>query len=265
MPSAVTDSSCEQLRTIFASKELKGFAPRLVVAPKIERVSVAPPAEPSNLVPGSDSTASYPTLPPTQASSMQTSLEYTSTSVPTQSSSYNTSTETAPPTQRPSQALIEQSAMGLFFDDCSAGNNPPTGQQLVILPKDDSYVSRREKRRNHGDEKDLLVDGSPGNTALLQFDLSCLELDSISSAVLRIYSTESSPNGGTFRVSAHDGEPAWKESRITWDNAPPNGSRSTQLKRVRTETWNEVDLTSAFEDIVGSFVTITIESRSTNR
>ena len=47
IPSAVTDASCEHLRLIFASKELDGFGPQLVVVPKTGRTSLGPPIQAS--------------------------------------------------------------------------------------------------------------------------------------------------------------------------------------------------------------------------
>jgi len=87
----------------------------------------------------------------------------------------------------------------------------------------------------------------------------------ISSAVLKVYSIDGSSNGGMFHVLSHDDESAWHESDVTWSNAPTSYNHFDQLQRVRSGTWNELDITNALIGNAGNFVTIIITSTSNNR
>ena len=206
IPSAAARASCDDLRLIFASKELNGFGPQLVVVPK------------------------------------QAALITLESSMQIQSST--------------GAELFAQG--GGEVNDCS-----------TLIPSDDTFVSPNLEDMNYGHAKELFVDGFPGHIALLQFDMSCLK-SSLSSAVLNLYAIDSSQNGGVFHVITGDVS-LWDEDFITHDNAPLSALLSNSeyakslIRKVRSHTWVEVDITDALLSSTGKFVTIIIDSTSENR
>lgn len=215
VPSAATDAPCKHLRLVFASKELNGFSPQLVVVPKISTPILEPPEK------------------PTEHDASQS-------------------------------GIFSQVVVG--FDDWDVETNSPGGQ-FVLTPTDDAFISPLGKKLRLGGEHVLVVDSIPGNLALLKFDLSSFESRRISSAVLRLYSKEKSPNGGTFHVLTNDADSDWDEGTVSWNNAPrsDNSPPVGQLTRVKAETWVDLDITSALDDYVGDFITVLIESTGKNR
>ncbi|KAL7539563.1 hypothetical protein ACHAXR_009390 [Thalassiosira sp. AJA248-18] len=168
--------------------------------------------------------------------------------------------------------IVSSKQSGIFsqeqvkFDDCSMGKKPTPGE-LVIMPAGDSYVTPRRKGLNFGDASTMYVDGRPGNIALMKFDVSCLESRSITSAMLKLYSIDGSPNGGMVHVLTSDEDSTWDEDKVTWNSAPSSYSKFiAQLKRVRHESWVSVDITDALVgNNVGNFLTIAINSNGSNR
>ena len=204
IPSAAAKASCDDLRLIFASKELNGFGPQIVVVPKQEALI-------------------------TLDSSM----------------------------------LMQSSGAELFAQGGEEVNDCST-----LIPSDDTFVSPNLKDMNYGHAKELFVDGRPGHIALLQFDVSCLK-SSLTSAVLNLYAIDSSQNGGVFHAITGDVS-MWDEDMVTYDNAPlssllSNSRYVKSLRKVRSHTWVEVDITEALLSSTGKYVTIIIDSTSENR
>jgi len=205
IPSAAARASCDDLRLIFASKELNGFGSQLVVVPKQEALI-------------------------TLDSSMQ---------------------------------MHSSSGTELF-----AQGGEEVGDWNALSPSDDTFVSPNLKDMNYGHATELFVDGRPGHIALLQFDVSCLK-SSLTSAVLNLYAIDSSQNGGVFHVITGDVS-MWDEDMVTYDNAPlssllSNSRYVKSLRKVRSHTWVEVDITEALSTSTGKYVTIIIDSSSENR
>ncbi|KAL9187030.1 hypothetical protein ACHAXT_010750 [Thalassiosira profunda] len=212
VPSAVRDAPCEQIRAIFSSKELDGFAPQLVLVPK--RRSNPPPSSQSSSTHSKSSIFAY----------------------------------SAP-----------------LFDDNIVGSDA-SARQIVFVPSDDAYVSPRRKSWNYGQEPTLRVDGSPGNVALalMKFDLTSLQTKTITSAVLRVYPTASSVNGGTFFVMTRDADSDWDEDSVNWKTKPLPHNRVGELRRVRVNKWQEIDISNVLAGNAGRLVTIAIESTGMN-
>lgn len=146
---------------------------------------------------------------------------------------------------------------------CGLGVSPPE-EDLVLIPTDDTYLSERRKKMKHGSRTELRVDGQ-GNTALLNFELSCLESREITSAILKLYVLEGSSSGGVFYVLTQE-QPSWIESEVNWNNAnvAPAISSQYQLQRVRNNTHVEIDITDAVESRASDFVTVVIQSTKKN-
>ena len=235
IPSAVKGASCESLRLIFASKELNGFGPQLVVVSKSEEKSLEPP------------------IP----SSMQVPDNYDVIS-----------------SESSSNSIFADGVLEQFYDCSSDANTPPDGEPFVIIPTDDAYINPHPKfnDKNFGNATELFVDSRPGNIAMIKFDLSgCLASRLVTSAVLKLYTTDSSVNGGMFHISS-DNNSTWDETLITYSNAPPtpasNANAVESLRKVRSETWISLNITNALfntTDNVGNFITIMIDSTSENR
>lgn len=78
----------------------------------------------------------------------------------------------------------------------------------------DTFVSASSPTKSYGSSSGMTVDASPQREALLRFDLSAID-GTITGATLRMYSTDSSPEGGrVFRTSS-----TWTE-RTTWNTRP---------------------------------------------
>ena len=162
------------------------------------------------------------------------------------------------PLPTPSELFVERQPR------CGLGVSPPRGD-LVLTPTDDSYLSARRKRMKHGSRTELRVDGQ-GNTALLKFELSCLESKEITSAILKLYVLEGSSSGGIFHVLTQEQDTAWVERGVNWNNAnaAPADFSQYQLQRVRNDTFVEIDITDAVESRASNFVTVMIKSTKKN-
>jgi hypothetical protein len=210
IPSAAKDS-CENLRLVFASKELNGFGPQLVVVPnKIEAKFDVP-------------------------------------------------------------SMLYEAVDEVQYDDCSDTTKALDKEHLAVFPTADTYVSPKRKNENYGSSAEIFVDGRPGHISLIKFDISCLKSRSIKSAILKLYAIDGSINGGTFHVSSSTDDSAWTEGLVTYNDIPPISKNwfTEQLRKVRSNTWVELDITNALVDAegngIGKFVTIIIDSTSDNR
>jgi hypothetical protein len=142
---------------------------------------------------------------------------------------------------------------------------PPDSQ--VFFPSDDASIVRDRPDENHGSDEGLEIDQDSGNyDALIRFDMSSVDINSVTSAILRLYCTDGSTYGGFFTTSA----PNWNEETVTWSNAPSAhgiGMLGT-LGNVYAGEWYEVDVSKVFANPSNSLskaLSIRISSENWNR
>ncbi|WP_281886292.1 DNRLRE domain-containing protein [Paenibacillus sp. YYML68] len=125
----------------------------------------------------------------------------------------------------------------------SGGGTPGTpGTPVTLSPSDDSYIRDGSYAgNNYGTTSSMyLKTSSSGNTrhTYLKFDLS--NLNSLSSAKLRIYGSASYAT----TMTAYKTSDSWSEATINWNNKPAAGSNAGSVDMNTTSTYYEIDLTS---------------------
>jgi hypothetical protein len=117
-----------------------------------------------------------------------------------------------------------------------------SGTVLTFTPDADTYVRSDTPTTNYGLKPSMKVDDSPTKNALVRFTVSGVGLSSIASAVLRVYCTDGSADGGYVSRVA---DTTWDESTVTWSDAPAaDGSPIGGLGPVTAGAWAQVDVTS---------------------
>ena len=113
----------------------------------------------------------------------------------------------------------------------------------VLRPVADSRVSEGSPGSNSGADTALRVRASTGASyrSYLRFDLGSVE-SAVSSARLRLYCTDASPNGGALHALADTG---WSETGLTWGNQPALSAAFAPLGAVAKNAWVELDVTAA--------------------
>lgn len=122
---------------------------------------------------------------------------------------------------------------------------PTLSNTARIGPSDDAFVFAIMPDTNYGQHEDLKIDMDNGDKkSYLRFDLSRVHVDTVQSATLRLFATDSSISGGTFTTVT---DSSWDEDTITYQNAPPaDGLSLGTLKRsVEAGQWYELDITHA--------------------
>jgi hypothetical protein len=104
----------------------------------------------------------------------------------------------------------------------------------------DAYVSKANSNTNYGGSKTLYLDNSPIKHAYLRFTVSGLNGSSVSSAKLRVYANSGSGSGLEVHALSDN---QWKESTITYNNAPAMGNTLTKTGGFSGGRWLELDVT----------------------
>ncbi|HYM81404.1 MAG TPA: DNRLRE domain-containing protein, partial [Candidatus Limnocylindria bacterium] len=141
---------------------------------------------------------------------------------------------------------------------------PPT---LSFTPLHDAHVYSGSTTSNYGALATLRVrDETTDYRSYLKFEVTGLA-GPVQRAVLRLYVTDESPNGGTpYLVSNNyrNTTTPWVESSLTWDLAPTIGSNPAGLApgAAVVDRWLEFDVTAA---ITGNGTySLVLKSSSTN-
>lgn len=120
--------------------------------------------------------------------------------------------------------------------------NPAPPTTLTFSPIDDASIRKGSPSRNYGSSGSLTVDLKPQDDFLIKFSVAGIGGRRITSAKLRMYTTDSSGSGGSFHQLTSN---SWTESTLTWSNAPAAQSAVIgSLAKVVSGTSYEVDLTS---------------------
>lgn len=113
---------------------------------------------------------------------------------------------------------------------------------LAVVPiAADAYVKSTNPTTNYGSEAELRVrgGGSPRFASYLRFDVVGTGTSTIESAVLRLFVTDGSRDGGRLYLTPT----SWSEGALTHANAPPLGRVVRVLGATSLGTWLEVDVT----------------------
>ncbi len=147
----------------------------------------------------------------------------------------------------------------------SSPHSPPDTDTQVYFPSDDASIVQEHPDENHGLETDLRIDQDTGVFgALIRFDMSNININLVTSAILRLHCTDGSTTGGIFTISA----PNWDEESVTWSNAPSAGGQLGVLGSVYAGEWYEIDISRVFANPPNSLtkaLSIRISSESWNR
>lgn len=145
----------------------------------------------------------------------------------------------------------------------SSPHTPPNTK--VFFPSDDASIMQDHPDENYGIETELRIDQDTGVfDALIRFDTSNININLVTSAILRLYCTDGSTSGGIFTISA----PNWDEKSVTWSNAPSAGGKLGSLGSVYADEWYEIDISKVFANPPNSLtkaLSIRISSDSWNR
>jgi PKD repeat protein len=117
---------------------------------------------------------------------------------------------------------------------------PPPAE--TFLAAADAYVKSSSPNSNYGTSSELRVKtGDTTYRSYLRFDLDSLAGPAVISARLRLFTTDSSPDGGALYAVAG----GWTESGITWATAPAIGGAPIAAgAAVTAGQWREIDVTS---------------------
>jgi hypothetical protein len=138
----------------------------------------------------------------------------------------------------------------------------------AFSPEADTYVTAARPETNFGSSRLLRADGVPKQTVFLRFRLGKL-IGEIASVTLLLHTQAGARANYQVRRVYID---AWRERRLTFENAPRLSLRYVSSKPVRKGIWSAVDVTSFITDdvVVSLAVTTTsvrgvvFESRESN-
>ena len=122
---------------------------------------------------------------------------------------------------------------------------PPASTTPTFTASADAQVDSSRTTTNYGKVSSLAARAGDGRTkptlrTYLSFTVTGLT-KAPSSAVLRLYVTDSSDTGGMLSVTSG----TWQESTITWATAPPPSRTVGVLPAAKSGKWVEIDVTSA--------------------
>jgi hypothetical protein len=121
---------------------------------------------------------------------------------------------------------------------------PPASTTTTFTPSADAQVDSSRTTTNYGKVSSLAARAGDGRKkptlrTYLSFTVTGLT-KAPSSAVLRLYVTDSSDTGGMLSVTSG----TWQESAITWATAPPPSRTVGVLPAAKSGKWVEIDVTS---------------------
>jgi regulation of enolase protein 1 (concanavalin A-like superfamily) len=131
--------------------------------------------------------------------------------------------------------LVAIGVIGLNHPDRVNASNT-----LTFVPAADSYVNQSDPTRNFGSSTSIRVDGSPLLHGYLRFDVIGIGSNLVTKVTLNIYANSSSSAGITVNKVDDNN---WQETGITYNNAPPPGSRVGASDSFSGNTWVNIDVT----------------------
>jgi hypothetical protein len=138
-------------------------------------------------------------------------------------------------------------------------STPVSPITITLKASADSYISEASSNSNFGYSTQLRTDGSPIQRSYPRFDVPAL-LGNVTKATLRIYTNSAVGIGYKVHITTAE----WDEATINFSNAPAFGNGIGNSGAIISNSWTEVDMTSA---VTGTdqynFVIDTISSRAT--
>ena len=113
---------------------------------------------------------------------------------------------------------------------------------VTYLPTDDAYVRSNYPDENTGTAPTLRAykSSTAQTESFLRFSVGA-PAGSVTSAKLRLFVTNASPNGGVLFTA----DPGWSESTLTWNSRPTIGTTTiASAGAVTVGTWIELDVTA---------------------
>lgn len=133
---------------------------------------------------------------------------------------------------------------------------------VSLSAADDAYAASDTPNNNFGLSVNLQSDASPINESFLKFDLRSLAGLTISLAKLRMFVTNGS--GGVQSVKQVT-DNTWSEGTLTYGNRPAKGAAIASFTPgSSTGVWKEVAITSAIAAKAGSFMSLAVDSGSSD-
>ena len=138
-----------------------------------------------------------------------------------------------------------------------------TGATKVVNAAADAFLKGSSPTKNYGNDPSLRVRSASGGsayTSYLKFNVTGLLGRPVTSAQLRLFTTDASPDGGHVFVAGN----GWTETAITVNNAPPTvGSQVGAFGAVTNGVWAELNLPPGTVPGEGSY-TFAIVGQHTN-
>ncbi|HSS35818.1 MAG TPA: carboxypeptidase regulatory-like domain-containing protein [Patescibacteria group bacterium] len=138
-----------------------------------------------------------------------------------------------------------------------------TGATKVVNAAADAFLKGSSPTKNYGNDPSLRVRSASGGSAYstyLKFNVTGLLGRPVTSAQIRLFTTDASPDGGHVFVAGN----GWTETAITFNNAPPTvGSQIGTLGAVTNGVWAELNLPPGTVTGEGSY-TFAIVGQHTN-
>jgi hypothetical protein len=131
---------------------------------------------------------------------------------------------------------------------------PAASAAVTITTAGDAWTTSQFPVRNLGTQAVMRVNSKPVKRAFVRFDVAT---PGVTRAVLRVFAQTTGSRG--FEV--YTTPAAWSETTITHQNAPVPGVRVAQVPAfTATNTWREIDVTSAVTGVGPVSFMITIPS-----
>jgi hypothetical protein len=129
----------------------------------------------------------------------------------------------------------------------------------AVRAKADAFVSGANMNRNFGAAPELRVDASPTFRAFVRFNVD-VRSGNVRRVSLLLYSRGRSRLGYQVRLV----EQPWRESKITFLNAPPLSPTFILSGPLKARSWKAVDVTSIVEEAGGGndYVSFALTTRS---
>jgi hypothetical protein len=111
----------------------------------------------------------------------------------------------------------------------------------TLTAQADAYVDASNPSTNYGTRTTLRTDNSPVVNSYLKFNVTGLSGNTLSSAVLRVFTNSSNSTGYTVHSVSNT---SWGETSITYSNAPAMGSSVGSSGSFGSGVWTSVNVTS---------------------
>lgn len=132
-----------------------------------------------------------------------------------------------------------------------------------LLPLADAFVQSNNGNSNFGTAIAIEIDGSGSPTSIgyFKFDLTPYAGKTILSATLHVRVTNASDDTQTFRTVDNT---TWGETAITYNNRPSVGAVITSIIGGSSDTFKDINLTSAASVKTGQIFSFAIDQTGTN-